>query len=89
VGCLSAPPGPPAPAAPPPPARARGGRDLADVLVRRLALFRDAADQGLAAAAPAAALVGDELGWDDRRRARAVADYRESVRLSRRWRSEL
>jgi glycerol-3-phosphate dehydrogenase len=70
-------------------ARREQARDLADVLVRRLPLFRDAADQGLAAAPQAAALVGRELGWDDGRRARAVADYQAAVRLSRRWQTEL
>jgi glycerol-3-phosphate dehydrogenase len=70
-------------------ARHERAQDLADVLVRRLPLFRDAADQGLAAAGPAAELVGDELGWDAGRRARAVADYQEAVRVSRRWQTEL
>ncbi len=64
-------------------------RDLADVLVRRLPLFRDAADQGLAAAPRAGALAGGALGWDDARRAREIARYGEAVALSRRWRGEI
>ncbi|HLK89586.1 MAG TPA: glycerol-3-phosphate dehydrogenase/oxidase [Polyangia bacterium] len=70
-------------------ARHEQARDLSDVLVRRLPLFRDAADQGVSAAPRAASLVSDELGWDEHRRARAVADYQASVRLSRRWQAEL
>src|SRR5207248_468360 len=69
--------------------RLEEARDLADVLVRRVPVFRDAADQGLGAADQAAALVGAELGWDETRRARAVAAYAETVRLSRAWQSEL
>ena len=64
-------------------------RDLGDVLVRRLPLFRDAADQGLTAARRAAALAGRELGWDDARAAREIARYGETVALSRRWRDEI
>ena len=37
--------------------------DIEDVLRRRIPLFRDARDQGLAAAPRAATLVGDVLGW--------------------------
>jgi glycerol-3-phosphate dehydrogenase len=70
-------------------AREEHARDLRDVLCRRVPLFRDARDQGLAAAPHAAALVGAELGWDDARRARAVADYRAAVETSRRWRDEI
>jgi glycerol-3-phosphate dehydrogenase len=69
--------------------RSEEARDLADVLVRRVPIFRDATDQGLGIAEQAAALVGAELGWDDGRRARAVAAYAETVRLSRSWKSEL
>jgi glycerol-3-phosphate dehydrogenase len=61
---------------------------LTDVLIRRVPLFRDAADQGLAAADRAARLVGAALGWSDQRRAEEVAAYREAVAVSRRWRDE-
>jgi glycerol-3-phosphate dehydrogenase len=64
-------------------------RDLADVLSRRIPLFRDARDQGVAAADRAAALVGQELGWSAARRAQAVAEYRGLVERSRRWRAEI
>jgi len=70
-------------------ARHERARALTDVLVRRIPLFRDAADQGLAAAAEAATLAGHELGWNDARRARELADYRDAVALSRRWQREL
>ncbi len=64
-------------------------RDLTDLLVRRIPLFRDAADQGLGAAPRAAALAAGALGWDDARRAREIARYGDAVALSRRWRAEL
>jgi glycerol-3-phosphate dehydrogenase len=69
--------------------RREEARELADVLVRRVPIFRDAADQGLGAADQVAALMGAELGWDDARRARALAAYAETVRLSRCWKTEL
>jgi glycerol-3-phosphate dehydrogenase len=64
-------------------------RALTDVLVRRIPLFRDAADQGLSAAPQAATLAGHELGWNDARRDRELADYREAVAISRRWQREI
>jgi glycerol-3-phosphate dehydrogenase len=64
-------------------------RDLADVLVRRVPIFRDDADQGMGIADQAAVLVGAELGWSDARRAGAVAAYAETVRLSRAWQAEI
>jgi glycerol-3-phosphate dehydrogenase len=70
-------------------ARHERARHLTDILVRRIPIFRDAADQGLRAAPEAAALAGNELGWDEPRRARELADYQEAVALSRRWRAEL
>ena len=62
-------------------------RRLTDVLIRRLPLFRDAADQGLAAARRAARLAGDELGWSEARRDAELAHYREAVEVSRKWRA--
>jgi glycerol-3-phosphate dehydrogenase len=70
-------------------ARRERARALTDVLVRRIPLFRDAADQGLSAADRAATLAGRELGWDAARRDRELADYRDTVALSRRWQREL
>ena len=64
-------------------------RELDDILVRRIPLFRDALDQGLAAAPQAAALAGRELGWDDAHRTRESDRYRDVVAVSRRWRAEL
>ncbi len=66
-------------------ARAEQARRLTDVLIRRLPIFRDAADQGLSAAPRAAELVGGELGWSTARRDREVTLYREAVAVSRRW----
>ncbi|MES1164367.1 MAG: glycerol-3-phosphate dehydrogenase C-terminal domain-containing protein, partial [Verrucomicrobiota bacterium] len=70
-------------------ARFEQARTLTDVLVRRVPLFRDAADQGLAAAERAAVLVGAELGWSPQRRDAEVAGYRDAVAVSRRWRDEI
>jgi glycerol-3-phosphate dehydrogenase len=69
--------------------RADLARDVADVLRRRIPLFRDARDQGLGAAEDVAAILAAELDWSPERRARAVSDYRAAVDSSRRWRAEL
>jgi glycerol-3-phosphate dehydrogenase len=55
-------------------------------MCRRLPLFRDARDQGMAAAPMVAALVGNVLGWDAERRADSLRRYGEQVRASRAWR---
>ncbi|HMC93449.1 MAG TPA: glycerol-3-phosphate dehydrogenase C-terminal domain-containing protein, partial [Polyangia bacterium] len=70
-------------------ARHEHARDLADVLTRRVPIFRDARDQGLAIAARAAELVGAELGWDAARRTLEIQRYRDEVERSRRWRTEI
>ena len=59
--------------------------DIEDVLRRRIPLFRDARDQGLAAASRAAAVVGDVLGWSPRRRALNIENYALAVATSRAW----
>jgi glycerol-3-phosphate dehydrogenase len=69
--------------------RAEHARAIADVLRRRIPLFRDARDQGLGAAERVAAILGAELAWTPARRTRALLDYRETVERSRRWRDEL
>jgi len=56
-----------------------------DVLRRRVPLFRDARDQGLAAAPVAAAIVADLLGWSPEQRARSLAEYRAGVSRARAW----
>ena len=61
--------------------------EIDDVMCRRLPLFRDARDQGMAAAPLVAALVGNALGWDAERRADSLRRYGEQVRASRAWRA--
>ncbi len=69
-------------------ARFEQARRLTDLLIRRLPIFRDAADQGLAAAPAAARLAGAELGWSAERTDQELALYRAAVAVSRRWRDE-
>ena len=69
--------------------RAEGARAVADVLRRRVPLFRDARDQGLAAAERVADVLAAELGWTPARRGRSLAAYEAEVERSRRWRAEL
>jgi glycerol-3-phosphate dehydrogenase len=64
-------------------------RSIADVLRRRIPLFRDARDQGLGAAEGVAAILAEELAWTPARRSDALAAYRTAVESSRRWREEL
>jgi glycerol-3-phosphate dehydrogenase len=59
-----------------------------DVLRRRVPVFRDASDQGLAVVEEVGRIVGEELGWTPARRERSVAEYRAAVAASSRWRSE-
>jgi glycerol-3-phosphate dehydrogenase len=66
-------------------ARHERARTVEDVLRRRLALFRHARDQGLAAAERAGDLLAAEIGWSPARRAASVAAYREAVVQSREW----
>src|SRR5450631_74096 len=70
-------------------ARYERARDLTDLLGRRVPIFRDAADQGLGVAPQAATLAARELGWDEARRGRELASYRDAVAVSRRWRQEI
>ncbi|HXU64901.1 MAG TPA: glycerol-3-phosphate dehydrogenase/oxidase [Polyangia bacterium] len=69
-------------------ARAERARRLTDALIRRVPIFRDAADQGLSAAPRAADLMAGELGWSAERRERELSLYREAVAVSRRWSDE-
>jgi glycerol-3-phosphate dehydrogenase len=50
-----------------------------DVLMRRIHLYYEAADHGLAAADRVAELLGRELGWEPAQVRREAADYRELV----------
>jgi glycerol-3-phosphate dehydrogenase len=50
-----------------------------DVLVRRIHLYYEAADHGVAAADRVAELLGRELGWEPGQVRREAADYRAFV----------
>lgn len=67
-------------------ARHEHALDVTDVFARRVPVFRDARDQGLEAAARAADLIGEVLGWSPERRQQALDDYGDAVDLSRYWR---
>lgn len=56
-----------------------------DVLRRRMPIFRDARDQGLAAAEDAAKIIADELRWTPTQRQRSLDEYRLAVDQSRAW----
>ncbi|MFT4163621.1 MAG: glycerol-3-phosphate dehydrogenase/oxidase [Microlunatus sp.] len=53
-----------------------GALHLEDIMTLRTRLTYEVADQGLSALEEIAALVGDELGWDEQRRATEIAAYR-------------
>jgi glycerol-3-phosphate dehydrogenase len=56
-----------------------GAVRLDDVLARRTRIAIETRDRGLAAAGPAAALMAAELGWDDARTSREVAQYGQVI----------
>ncbi|MCW2796091.1 glycerol-3-phosphate dehydrogenase/oxidase [Nocardioides sp.] len=60
-----------------------GARHLDDVLTRRTRISIETFDRGVGAAAPAAALMATELGWDDARRADEVDHYLRRVEAER------
>ncbi len=64
-------------------ALAEGALHLDDILTRRTRISIEAWDRGLAAAEPAARLMGEVLGWDDDRREREVEYYRRRVAAER------
>lgn len=64
-------------------ARRELAQTVADVLVRRTHLCYETADRGAAAAAPAAALLGRELGWDAERITAETERYRVAAAGSR------
>ncbi|HEX4428577.1 MAG TPA: glycerol-3-phosphate dehydrogenase/oxidase [Frankiaceae bacterium] len=64
-------------------AMAEGALHLDDILTRRTRISIEAWDRGLAAAVPAAALIGEVLGWDDERREREIEYYRRRVAAER------
>ena len=69
--------------------RAEHARDVADVLRRRVPLFRDARDQGLAAARGRRRDPGRRARLDAGAPRALARDYRAAVERSRRWRDEL
>jgi glycerol-3-phosphate dehydrogenase len=52
---------------------------LDDVLARRMRLAHELPDRGASIAPRVADILGDELGWDDARRAAEVDAYRSSA----------
>ncbi|HVU49187.1 MAG TPA: glycerol-3-phosphate dehydrogenase/oxidase [Polyangia bacterium] len=63
-------------------------REVSDVLMRRVPLFRQARDQGLGAAPLVAASLGEILGWSSTRRQASLEDYQDAVARSRAWRGD-
>jgi glycerol-3-phosphate dehydrogenase len=63
-------------------------REVADVLMRRVPLFRQARDQGLGAAPLVAASLGEILGWSSSRRQASLEAYETAVARSRAWRRD-
>ena len=61
---------------------------LSDVLVRRLGLFYEAADQAFGAAVQVASRMGRVLGWNPRTIEQEIADYAELVRTHRAFRED-
>lgn len=64
-------------------ARAEGALHVEDVMARRTRMTLEASDGGLPAVDVVAALLGDELGWDERRRLTEVELYRARVQAER------
>ena len=60
-----------------------GALHLDDVLARRTRISIETFDRGLAAAEPAARLMGDVLGWSDEQRNQQVELYRQRVAAER------
>jgi glycerol-3-phosphate dehydrogenase len=63
-------------------------REVADVLMRRVPLFRQARDQGLGVAPLVAASLGEFLGWSSARRQASLEAYEAIVASSRAWRAD-
>jgi glycerol-3-phosphate dehydrogenase len=67
---------------------AEHAREVADVLARRVPLFRQARDQGLGVAPLVAASLGELLGWTAARRQQSLDVYVAAVNSSRAWRQD-
>ena len=61
---------------------------LSDWMIRRAHIIHEDKDQGLGSAPEVAAMMAPYLGWDAGEVARQVDEYRQQVRLSRRYREQ-
>ena len=68
---------------------AEHAREVADVLARRVPLFRQARDQGLGVAPLVAESLGELLGWTAARRQQSLDAYVATVAASRAWRNDV
>ncbi len=68
--------------------REEGALTIEDLLWRRSEILLKAPDQGLECLEQVADLAASQLGWDDERKSREMADYRRTVADSRRYRSD-
>jgi len=62
---------------------------IQDVLIRRLHLFYEYAEQGTAVAAPVAQRMKKLLGWDEVREAEELVDYFKLIERARAFRAEI
>jgi len=65
--------------------REESAMSLADLLIRRLPIFYEAADQGLEVAEAVADRMGALLGWDSTQRDEELEKYGATVAQSRQW----
>jgi glycerol-3-phosphate dehydrogenase len=61
---------------------------LSDWMIRRAHIMHETQDQGLGAAPEVAAMMAPHLGWDGAEVRRQVEEYRQQVKLSRKYRQE-
>lgn len=66
-------------------ARREDARSIGDLMIRRMHLFWQAADQGVGALARVASLAARELRWDEAGEKASVAEYLSEIRRSRRY----
>jgi glycerol-3-phosphate dehydrogenase len=61
---------------------------LSDWMIRRAHIMHETQDQGLGAAPEVVAMMAPHLGWDGAEMRRQVEEYRQQVKLSRKYRQE-